>query len=110
MSFTQELSMVPRFGLEVSPALVSFAELLMLPYAAMQTVIEEELCNNSALERLDAGECPICKGEWRTRCPVCSGPTSGASSGAKRNVGEPADVAAAESDTEALLRAVRVET
>ena len=62
MSFTQELSMVPRFGLEVSPALVSFAEMLMLPYAAMQSVIEEELCSNSALERVDAGECPDLQG------------------------------------------------
>jgi RNA polymerase sigma-54 factor len=110
LSFTQELSMVPRFGLEVSPALVSFAEMLMLPYAAMQTVIEEELCSNSALERVDAGECPICSGQWRTRCPVCAGPANGPSGVAKGNVGKPADLAAAESDSDALLRAVRMET
>jgi RNA polymerase sigma-54 factor len=102
--------MVPRFGLEVSPALVSFAEMLMLPYPAMQSVIEEELCSNSALERVDADECPICRGTWRTRCPVCCVPASRPISGATRHVGEPADRAAAESDTDALLRAVRMET
>ena len=102
--------MAPRFGLEVSPALVSFAEMLMLPFAAMQSVIEEELCSNSALERVDAGECPICRGEWRTRCPVCSVPASGSSSGADAPRRRAGRSAAAEPDTDALLRAVRMET
>jgi RNA polymerase sigma-54 factor len=105
----QELALVPRFGLEVSPALVSFGELLMLPYPAMQSVIEDELSRNVALERIDAGECPVCAGAWRTRCPVCDAPTRGSSG---RGVGPfvtAADSPAAESDAEALLRAVRLE-
>ena len=110
MSLTCELSMVPRFGLEVSPALVSFAELLMLPYPAMQLVIEEELCNNAALERLDTGECPVCQGAWPTRCPVCSVALIGVGSGSHQRLGASTDAAAAESDTQALLRAVRMET
>ena len=68
--------MAPRFGLEVSPALVAFSEMLMLPCAAMQSVVEDELSANAALERLDAGECPICRGSWRARCPVCSVPAA----------------------------------
>jgi RNA polymerase sigma-54 factor len=36
-------AMAPRVGLEVSPALVTFSELLLLPYSAMQAVIEDEL-------------------------------------------------------------------
>ena len=74
MSFALEMTMAPKVGLEVSPALVAFGELLILPCAAMQSVIERELRANPALERLDAGECPICRGSWRTRCPVCSVP------------------------------------
>ena len=77
MSFALEMTMAPRVGLEVSPALVAFGELLTLPCAAMQSVVERELCANPALERLDAGECPICRGSWRKRCPVCSVPARG---------------------------------
>ena len=74
MSLTLELAMAPRFGLEVSPALIAFSEMLILPYAAMQSVVEDELGANAALERLDADECPICRSTWRARCPVCSVP------------------------------------
>jgi RNA polymerase sigma-54 factor len=77
LSYTLELAMAPRLGLEVSPALVAFGELLTLPYTGMQAVIEDELCTNAALERLDPGECPICRGAWRTRCPVWSVPAHG---------------------------------
>ena len=100
--------MAPRFGLEVSPALVAFGEMLMLPYQAMQQVIEDELCANAALERLDPGECPICRGALRTRCPVCSVPERGG--GADHRFAGAAEVAEPESDTQALLRAVRLET
>jgi RNA polymerase sigma-54 factor len=107
LSFTLELAMAPRFGLDVSPALVAFSEMLMLPYAAMQSVVEDELCANAALERLDAGDCPICRGTWRTRCPVCSVP---AGSGTDRRFAEAAGRAVTEPDTHALLCAVRMET
>ena len=107
VSFALEMAMAPKLSLEVSPALVLFGELLTLPCAAMQSVVERELCANAALERLDAGDCPICRGTWRTRCPVCSVPVRRA--GDSRFV-EVADRAATEPDTQALLRAVRLET
>jgi RNA polymerase sigma-54 factor len=101
-----EMAMAPRFGLEVSPALVAFSELLLLPYAAVQSLVEDELAANPALERRDADDCPICRGGWRSRCPVCSVPSRG---GADGRSGEVPDRAAAEPDTHALLRAVRLE-
>jgi RNA polymerase sigma-54 factor len=102
--------MVPRLGLEVSPALVSFAELLMLPYPAMQAVIEEELSSNPALERLDAGECPICRGTWPSRCPICSTPRDRAGAADRGTAAaRPTDVAAAESESQTLVAAVRME-
>jgi RNA polymerase sigma-54 factor len=52
LSFALEMAMTPRFGLEVSPVLIAFSEMLILPYAAMQSVVEDELCANAALERL----------------------------------------------------------
>lgn len=107
MSFTLELAMAPRFGLEVSPALIEFSEMLMLPYLAMQSLVEDELCANAALERLDAGDCPICRGTWRTRCPLCSVPTGGRTS---CRIADGADRAVTEPDTHALLRAARMET
>jgi RNA polymerase sigma-54 factor len=100
--------MVPRLGLEVSPALVVFGELLMMPYQGMQQVVEDELCANAALERLEPGECPICRGAWQTRCPVCSVPQPGP--GAKFSLAATTELADAESDSQALLRAVRLET
>lgn len=107
MSLTLELAMAPRFGLEVSPALIAFSEMLILPYAAMQSVVEDELGANAALERLDAAECPICRSSWRARCPGCSVP------GGERTDNrftEVADRAVTEPDTHRLLRAVRMET
>jgi RNA polymerase sigma-54 factor len=100
--FSLELAMVPRVGLEVSPALVMFGEMLMLPYDAMQAAIEDELRDNTALERLESAECPVCRGSWRTRCPVCSGHTP--SCGTDRP-----DTVVDEPDTHALSRAVRAE-
>ena len=107
MSFALEMTMAPKVGLEVSPALVAFGELLTLPCATMESVVERELSANPALERLDAGECPICRGSSRIRCPVCSVPARG---GRERPVLEAGDGAAAEPDTQALKRAVRMET
>jgi RNA polymerase sigma-54 factor len=107
LSLTLEMAMAPRLGLEVSPALIAFSELLILPFAAMQSVIEDELGANAALERLDAEDCPICRSAWRARCPVCSVP---ARAGTDSRAAELPDRAMAEPDTHALLRAVRLET
>ncbi|MFI7065689.1 hypothetical protein ACIBL3_32155 [Kribbella sp. NPDC050124] len=105
MTLSFELAMTPRFGLEVSPALVTFGELLMLPYAAMQSVVADEVSTNDALERVDATGCPVCRTSWLSRCPACSPPTRSASG----PVGLAADAAVDEPDTVALLRAVRLE-
>jgi RNA polymerase sigma-54 factor len=102
--------MTPRFGLDVSPALIAFSELLLLPYPAMQSVIEDELCANAALERLEVAECPICRGNWRTRCPVCSVPNGRHLDDVGPRFAEPSDQEATEPDTAALRRAVRLET
>jgi RNA polymerase sigma-54 factor len=107
LSFALEMAMAPKVGLEVSPALVAFGELLTLPCAAMECVVERELSANPALERLDAAECPICQGTWRARCPVCSVPARRFTAG---RVLEAGDRPAGEPDTQALLRAVRMET
>jgi RNA polymerase sigma-54 factor len=101
------MATAPRFGLEVSPALVAFSELLILPYAEMQAVVDDELGENAALERLDAGDCPICQNSWRAGCPVCSARAGGVTDGRFTAV---ADRAATEPDTHTLLRAVRIET
>src|SRR3712207_6741020 len=66
------MTMAPRFGLEVTPALVTFGEMLVLPFAAMQSAVEDVLSSNPALQRIDAGECPVCRGTARVRCPVCA--------------------------------------
>jgi RNA polymerase sigma-54 factor len=92
--------MTPRFGLEVSPVLIAFSEMLILPYAAMQSVVEDELCANAALERLDAGDCPICRGTWRARCPVCSVP---AGRGTHNRFTGVAERSGTEPDTHTLL-------
>lgn len=106
MTLSFELAMTPRFGLEVSPALVTFGELLMLPYAAMQSVVADELSTNDALERVDATGCPVCRATWLSRCPACS-PQAPSTRG--DGVGFAADSAVDEPDTIALLRAVRLE-
>lgn len=106
MSFALEMAMAPRVGLEVSAALVAFSEMLVLPYASMESLIERELCANAALERLDAGDCPVCLGASPARCPVCA---TALRSGHRPGLTDVADRAAAEPDTYALLRAVRLE-
>jgi RNA polymerase sigma-54 factor len=107
MSLTLELAMAPRLGLEVSPAQIAFSDMLLLPYAAMESAVEDELGANAALERLDATECPICRGSWRARCPGCSVPGGGRTG---HQFTEVADRAVSEPDTHTLLRAVRMET
>jgi RNA polymerase sigma-54 factor len=107
MSFSCEFSLVPRLGMEVSPALVTFSELLLLPYAELQAVVEDQLADNGALERLDAGECPVCRGRWASRCPVCrTTPTAGSTWSGPADL---ADLRSTEGDTVALRRAVGLE-
>ncbi|MGY1807673.1 hypothetical protein ACI8AF_09905 [Blastococcus sp. SYSU D00669] len=100
--------MVPKLGLEVSPALVTFGELLMLPFEAMESALEDELSVNPALERIDGDECPVCRGAWRASCPVCAPRGQrrpGTGSGDCDDIVVPAD----ESDVEQLAREVRAE-
>jgi len=102
------MTTAPRFGLEVTPALVTFGEMLVLPFAAMQSAVEDVLNSNPALQRLDAGECPVCRGTARVRCPVCAPSTH-----RRRGVGtgdlDEVVASADESDVQRLLRDVRVE-
>ena len=107
MSPTFEFTMAPRLGLEVSPALIAFGEMLMLPHAALQSLVDDELSANTALERLEPGECPVCRGSWRMRCPVCAVPSRGAGPDQHRPAAEVPD---AESDCQALRQAVHAET
>ena len=107
MSFALEMAMAPTVGMEVSPAQVAFSEMLVLPFAALESLVDAELSTNAALERLDAGECPICRGTWSTRCPVCAVPRRNRPT---HTVGDIGDFAAAEPDSHALLRAVRLDT
>jgi RNA polymerase sigma-54 factor len=77
VSFGLEMAMAPRVGLEVSPALVAFSEMLILPCSAMEDVVENELCTNAALERfLPSRPCrpESCK-KWANSVPAprCSG-------------------------------------
>ncbi|XVU29547.1 hypothetical protein ACQPZJ_21460 [Actinoplanes sp. CA-054009] len=102
MSVSFELAMTPRFGLEVSPALIAFGELLMLPYAALRDTVEDELSANAELERLETGECPVCRGSWAARCPLCGVPSAGSFEG-------PPDVPDRDTDVAALRRLVRAE-
>lgn len=104
MSFALQMAMAPKVALEVSPAQVAFSEMLVLPCAAMELLVDRELSTNPALERVENGECPICRGTWSARCPVCAAPRRTRSS---HPVG---DRVAAESDSQALLRAVLLET
>jgi RNA polymerase sigma-54 factor len=98
--------MTPRFGLEVSPALIAFGELLMLPCAALHEMVEDELSANAELERLEPGECPICRGSWSARCPLCAVPAR------NRSPDDPPpsrDVPDIDTDVHALRRLVRAE-
>jgi RNA polymerase sigma-54 factor len=106
LSLALEMTMAPRVGLEVSPALVAFSEMLILPCVSMESLIDRELCANAALERLDAGECPVCRGASPARCPVCA---AAIRRGRRPELADVSDRAAAEPDTHALLRAVRIE-
>jgi RNA polymerase sigma-54 factor len=110
MSLCLGLDLAPRFGLEVSPALVAFGEMLMLPHAAMQTVIEDELDRNDALERLEPGDCPICRGTWRTTCPLCSPPDPGQAPAPHDTPDAGVEAASREPDTEILLRTLMLDT
>ncbi|WP_327632963.1 hypothetical protein OHB24_23495 [Kribbella sp. NBC_00482] len=109
MSFTFELAMVPRFGFEVTPALVTFGEMLMMPYAEMRSAVEDELSSNTALERLEIGDCPICRGRWQSACVACS-PSVARAGSADRGLPDSTDTPATEPDTDALIRAAGLET
>jgi RNA polymerase sigma-54 factor len=107
LSVTFELALTPRLGLEVSPALIAFGELLMLPSAALRDLVEDELSANPELERLEPDECPVCRGSWAARCPVCRVPVRNWNAD---DPPPPPDVADALTDVPALRRLVRAET
>lgn len=105
---TLDLSMTPSLGLEVSPALVAFAELLVLPYGAMSALVDEELADNPSLTRLEPAECPLCRGRAPRRCPACAS-RAGAAPERTSSPASGIEVPQVESDASALRRAVRLE-
>ncbi len=107
MSLTFELAMAPRLGLEVSPALVAFGEMLMLPHAELQCLVEDELSANAALERQEPGDCPLCRGAGRRRCTACAEPLRGPGPDRHQRAAEVPDT---EPDIEVLRRSVHAET
>ncbi len=97
LSFALEMAMAPKVGLEVSPALVVFGELLTLPCAAMQSVVERELSANAALERVGRRRVPDLPGHLADPLPGVLGP--GPPRGGDARSLEAGDSAAAEPDT-----------
>lgn len=53
-----EMSMSPNTEMRVTPALVNLAHMLILPNAALEQLIQQELEHNPALEELDSSEEP----------------------------------------------------
>jgi RNA polymerase sigma-54 factor len=100
-----------RLDLRASPALIAASEMLELPSQVLESVVEEALGQNPALERLDAVECVVCQDRWPTRCPVCSlqAPSSRHAGGfGNADPNSVADRSAPESDADALLTIVRM--
>ena len=77
MSFVLQMAMAPKVGLEVSPALVVFGELLTLPCASMQSVVERELSANAALERSGRRRLPDLPWHLAHPMPGVLGPARG---------------------------------
>jgi RNA polymerase sigma-54 factor len=106
-----EYQLESRLDLRASPALIAASEMLELSSHALESVVQEALDQNPALERLDATECAVCQDRWPTRCPVCSPP--GAPSRPAGASGAPAahpglDRSAPQTDADALLAMVRM--
>jgi RNA polymerase sigma-54 factor len=106
-----EYQLESRLDLRASPALIAASEMLELPSHALESVVQEALDQNPALERLDAAECAVCQDRWPTRCPVCSppgapSPRAGASGVAATHPG--LDRSAPQTDADALLAMVRM--
>ena len=57
---TLTLEAVPLLEQRVSPELLAFAGLLSLPAGELESVVEHELEQNPALERLESLVCPVC--------------------------------------------------
>lgn len=110
MSLSVGFDLAPTLGLGVSPGLVAFGEMLMLPREDLQEFIDDQLDANDALERLDPDACPLCKDSWRDRCPVCtrhaSGPKGVAAERTAAVIEDPARVP----DSQTLLLEVLVES
>ncbi len=70
---TLDTTFAQRLELRPSPALVAYAQLLALPAAELEHVVEQELADNPALERLEQDVCPLCGGYG---CGVCARPTA----------------------------------
>lgn len=67
------LAMVPQLVMQPSAALIAFTQLLVLPAADLEELIDRELAENPALDRLEERHCPGCgRPVGDTRCPACT--------------------------------------
>jgi RNA polymerase sigma-54 factor len=100
-----------RPDLRISAAMVAASEMLELPSHALDSLVEEALADNPVLERLDGGECAVCRDRWTTRCPACSpGARSAGRADGLGLTAAPAaglDRSAPQGDADALLALVR---
>jgi RNA polymerase sigma-54 factor len=101
-----------RPDLRISAAMVAASEMLELPAQALDSLVEEALADNPVLERLDPGECAVCRDRWTTRCPACSpgARAPGRADGRGLAAAVPAgglDRPAPQGDADALLALVR---
>jgi RNA polymerase sigma-54 factor len=100
-----------RLELRALPALIAASEMLELPAHTLESVVQEALDRNPALERLDTAECAVCQDRWPTRCPVCA-PSAALFRPAGRlgeagPVGSRLDHSAPQTDADTLLTLVR---
>jgi RNA polymerase sigma-54 factor len=77
MAAQMSFELAPRQAMQMRPSamLVGFADMLALPSAEMERAVAQELEDNPALERVEAGVCGFCGGRAGA-CPVC-GPVPG---------------------------------
>lgn len=110
MSMSLVFGLDPSLGLEVSPGLVAFGEMLMLPAEALEQAVADELDANDALERLEPDACPVCSDGWRGPCPACSRGPARVTCAAGEQVAGVIEDADRVTDSQMLLRDVLLET
>ena len=74
MNQSPGLVLAPALALRATPALVNFTQLLALPIGELEGVIEQQLNENPALDRVEHHACVLCGQPLdRQRCRSCAG-------------------------------------